>query len=638
VRDQGIGVVSARRIYGLVIVLLVSLGVAIGIGFHVDSVLSQYGHLVDVVQQQQRLLRELTAEVAILASGRMNPNEVEVSWDRLMMLRNHIVSDEAAFRDGLEKLAQGTGSLLDYDDIQELTLAINGAWSTYQSSLRSIFNDPRGSDGIIHLQDFAWEVSRLLDELAATLNRRVERVQGRNRFVGWVMVILALCLVIWGVCIFREEYAQPMKEIVESLGGIAQGNLNQRLPEKGPPKMEELARDFNQTTEMVRTVLELGSHLASGDSFEEVFDHIYDVFHEYLPYDRMGVALIDPATKTIRAERAKSRVPVKLYTGYTIALHKTSLPRVIEAGQPRIISDLGAYLEEHPHSESTRYIVEEGMRSSLTMPLTVDHQPLGALFFSSLQPHAYNKEHVQFLQLAASSIARALEKGIIIGDIILTATMGFAKLAAFRDTETGEHLQRMRRYAAALAKRMAVHPRYEGMISEAFIREMYTFTPLHDIGKVGIPDHILLKPGKLTREEFEIMKRHTVIGAQALSEAEEEAERLTEPIFERAIEIAAYHHERYDGTGYPCGLVGEAIPLSARITAVADVFDALTSVRPYKPAYSFDQSAEMVISESGSHFDPGIVECFQDCLEEFHSIYTAFRDSSEDLTQFPKII
>ena len=212
-----------------------------------------------------------------------------------------------------------------------------------------------------------------------------------------------------------------------------------------------------------------------------------------------------------------------------------------------------------------------------------------------------------------------------------SATMGFAKLAAFRDTETGEHLQRMRRYAATLAKHMAKDPLYAQTIDEAFIQEIYDLSPLHDIGKVGIPDRILLKPGELTKEEFDIMKQHTVIGAQALEGAEQEALRLDYPVFERAIEIAAYHHERFDGTGYPKGLAGEAIPLSARISAVADVFDALTSPRPYKPAFSFEESVQMVTAGSGTQFDPAVVESFIACLDQFRSIYEAFQEPTLEL-------
>jgi HD-GYP domain-containing protein (c-di-GMP phosphodiesterase class II)/HAMP domain-containing protein len=467
----------------------------------------------------------------------------------------------------------------------------------------------------------------LLDEgqLAAGLELAVSRFQ-------WTVVILAAAavgLALYAARLIRIHYERPLQEAGRVIERMSQGDLSQRLPSNWPNGIGDLAAEFNAMAKRLQTFTQLSNKMASGASFEEIFDYIYDSFHQFLPYDRMGVSLIDPERKTIRAERARSRGSVKLYNGYTLPLEKTSLPKVIESGKPRIISDLEQYLEEHPQSESTRLVVEEGMRSSITLPLKVEDRMLGALFFSSRQPNAYDWKHVVFLELAAGSIAPALEKGLLIGDLVLTAIIGFSKLATYRDVETGEHLRRMRRYASALAKEMSTRPPYDEKIDEDFIRDIYYFSPLHDIGKIGIPDRILLKPGKLTPEEFEIMKNHTLIGAQALREAEAEASRLHYSLFKRAIDIAAYHHERYDGTGYPLGLKGDEIPLCARIVALADVFDALTSPRPYKPAYSFNEAVKMIVAAKGTHFEPGIVDSFLSALDEFRVIYDAFREAPE---------
>jgi putative two-component system response regulator len=150
--------------------------------------------------------------------------------------------------------------------------------------------------------------------------------------------------------------------------------------------------------------------------------------------------------------------------------------------------------------------------------------------------------------------------------------------------------------------------------------------PLHDIGKVGIPDHILLKPGKLTPEEFEVMKRHTVLGRDAILSAE--ARVHSEGSFLRvASEIAYFHHERWNGQGYPEGIAGEEIPLSARLMAVADVYDALTSNRVYKAAISHDDSVDIIRAERGGHFDPRITDCFLEMADDFRTIASAFSDA-----------
>ena len=183
-----------------------------------------------------------------------------------------------------------------------------------------------------------------------------------------------------------------------------------------------------------------------------------------------------------------------------------------------------------------------------------------------------------------------------------------AKLAESRDPETGAHLERVRSYCRLIAKHLQERPEFRPQVSDEFVGLIYQTSPLHDIGKVAIPDRILLKPGKLTEDEFEIMKTHTLHGAATLEAAL--AEYPETPFLEMARDIALSHHEKYDGRGYPQGLAGEAIPLSARIMALADVYDALTSRRVYKEAFSHERTRSMILQESGRHFDAAMVEAF----------------------------
>jgi putative two-component system response regulator len=206
-------------------------------------------------------------------------------------------------------------------------------------------------------------------------------------------------------------------------------------------------------------------------------------------------------------------------------------------------------------------------------------------------------------------------------DIIATqdiAVFTLARVAESRDKDTGEHLLRMRSYAVLLAKQLGREGPYQKDIGQEFLDNLYRSSPLHDIGKVGIPDAILLKPGLLTSDEFETIKQHTVIGADILDEAV--CRSPNGGFLEMAAVVARFHHERFDGTGYPAGLIGRDIPLPARIVAVADVFDALTSSRPYKPAYGTDTAKELIEDESGKHFDPAIIEAFQMCYDDFVKI------------------
>ena len=199
-----------------------------------------------------------------------------------------------------------------------------------------------------------------------------------------------------------------------------------------------------------------------------------------------------------------------------------------------------------------------------------------------------------------------------------------AKLAATRDTETGEHLERMREYCQVLASELSKTAKYGKIINGDFIETLYRTSPLHDIGKVGVPDGILQKPGPLTKDEFDIMKTHARLGAETLNAAI--AQNPEAGFLRMARDIALTHHEKYDGSGYPQGLAGEDIPLPGRIVAVADAYDALTTKRVYKASCSHERASEIIIQDSGSHFDPDVVTAFQKSEAQFIAIQRYFSD------------
>jgi len=199
-----------------------------------------------------------------------------------------------------------------------------------------------------------------------------------------------------------------------------------------------------------------------------------------------------------------------------------------------------------------------------------------------------------------------------------------AKLAESRDPETGAHLERVRNYSRAIAHHLAVQPKFQGEVNPEFVRLIYLTSPLHDIGKVAIPDGVLLKRGKLNAEEFEIMKTHAAHGADTLEAALEHYPNAR--YLKMARDIAASHHEKYDGSGYPAGLAGDQIPLSARIVALADVYDALTSKRVYKDAFDHSKARNILLEGSGAHFDPDVVDAFLACESLFLEIRRQFTE------------
>jgi putative two-component system response regulator len=244
------------------------------------------------------------------------------------------------------------------------------------------------------------------------------------------------------------------------------------------------------------------------------------------------------------------------------------------------------------------------------------------------QAHDWLRDQNLYLE---AEISRRMRENLLVQDVSIHA---LARLAETRDPETGNHLHRTQGYVRALGRQLQNHPRFAPFLTDHVVELLAKSAPLHDIGKVGIPDHILLKPGKLTAEEWEIMKTHTKQGSDAIEQAERDAEKPVE-FLTLAKEIARWHHEKWDGSGYPDSLKGDAIPISARLMALADVFDALISPRVYKPAFPFSQARAMIVEASGQHFDPDVTDAFITLFDEFVAIAERYGDTEHDV--FAKI-
>jgi putative two-component system response regulator len=226
-----------------------------------------------------------------------------------------------------------------------------------------------------------------------------------------------------------------------------------------------------------------------------------------------------------------------------------------------------------------------------------------------------------------AEVQRRTHENALVQDASIHA---LARLAETRDPETGNHIRRTQEYVRVLATRLREHRRFAASLTNHVIELLYKSAPLHDIGKVGIPDHILLKPGKLTPQEWTIMQRHARLGADAIERAERD---VAQPIEFLAIakEIALHHHEKWDGSGYPDGLAGDAIPFPARLMALADVFDAVISRRVYKEPLPFERARSIITAGRGCHFDPDVVSAFEADFDRFRAIAQRYGDSEDGL-------
>ena len=251
------------------------------------------------------------------------------------------------------------------------------------------------------------------------------------------------------------------------------------------------------------------------------------------------------------------------------------------------------------------------------------------IVLARVETHLTLKRARQFLQdrnaYLEAEVWRRSREVMAIQEVTI---MAMASLAETRDNATGNHIRRTQHYVRALAQHLRHHPRFATALNDETIELLFKSAPLHDIGKVGIPDRILLKPGRLTPDEFEIMKTHAALGRDAIAAAERYLD-TPDSFLRFAREIAYSHQEKWDGSGYPEGLWGEQIPLSARLMAVADVYDALISRRIYKPALPHEQAVTMIREGRDQHFDPDIVDAFLECAEQFRTIAARFADDEQ---------
>lgn len=318
--------------------------------------------------------------------------------------------------------------------------------------------------------------------------------------------------------------------------------------------------------------------------------------------DRIAVATYDPGTDIVKTFIHSSGDKNPL-SNYQIRLRDAeSLALIARTGTPRVVNDMSVFV--HGQNEHTQRIAAENYGSSYTMPMYASNVFFGFIFFNSYNKNAFTESTLTLLDVFNHLIASLVVNELIQIKTLLSTIKTARDMTHERDPETGAHLNRMSRFARIIARELAARHNF----SDEYIEHVFLFAPLHDIGKIGVPDRILLKNGKLDREEFEEMKTHAVKGREIIDNLLSNYGLDGVQNVEILRNIAQYHHENFDGNGYPAGLKGDEIPIEARIVAVADVFDALTSARPYKPAWTNDEAFTALLQLSGAKLDPECVD------------------------------
>lgn len=510
---------------------------------------------------------------------------------------------------------------------------IDALWLEFEDSIETLTNANQLSEmapAVIYITEHNMELMELCDDLLTSLLDSSIATARATEYVAYGLVGLLMIVIILALLQLRTFIILPFGQLYKGIYEI--GLLNHSEDKKIPTrqKVMPIISEINDMFRKINYLISLIENMNNSASFMETMNFINQSFSTFVPYNFIGIALIEDDKKKLRASYGVSDGTVKglpdKLLGASWRICDTSLGSLINSGEGRIINDLEEYTAGKPIKPYNAAILEAGIKSSITLPLKVSGEPVGVIFFSSTGKNAYNEEHLKFLKTLVNSIAISLNQNIFINDILYSSVLALAKLAETRDEETGDHLERMKCYSKIITELLYEANVYTDEINLDYIERIERYSPLHDIGKVGIRDGILLKPGKLTTEEFNEMKQHTTFGAKVLRSSEENLCKRGKSMFSLGIEIAEAHHEKWDGSGYPMGMKETEIPLSARIVAIADVFDALTSKRPYKEAFPIEDAFRIIEEGRCNHFDPKIVDVFLANRSKIHRIYDKFHD------------
>lgn len=464
-----------------------------------------------------------------------------------------------------------------------------------------------------------------IDANVNLLNNRIIQDMSVLLNVTVIMLIGIIMILLFGVF---QLVNHLLPNIITSLKIISSADvLHETLPVINPyySEAKKIKEDIHLIFDEKKFIVELQNKLLDVYVVEDTMNVLYDFLSRQLRIDRIGLAYVDYQSETFVAEYGVlAYQETILGPGFVQPFSKTSLTQILTTQLPVINNSIQSSLYSNPTSEALNMLHQEKIQSNLTIPIIMNQIVFGFIFLSSYEANFFNQKHIELGMKVANEVKSLLQRAYFTNVVLTKMTSAFSELVENKDNDTGNHILRMVKYSSLLARaiRTRNHPDYP--MDEKTILEVERYAAVHDIGKVGIPDAVLKKESKLTHEEWEIMKKHPKIGADVFKNLRLALNAFDSTLYQVAEDITRYHHERWDGLGYPYGLRGFEIPLVARLIAVADVFDALSSKRSYKPAFSFEESLQIIKNASESQLDPFIVEVFIEESTQVLAIYNAF--------------
>jgi len=504
-------------------------------------------------------------------------------------------------------------------------------WHEFRSGLEQQIGDDPERPRLEWAAEFIAGESDPLVQAIGGARAGLEQAADRSRHLLWLVSLLlaaaTLALALVTAWLFRKRVLARISETSRAVRRMADGRFSGRRSMQADDELGRLETDVSHLARRTRELIELLNALNGANSLQEAVQRLPRRLQAQFGVAWLGLLEVHEGHVRLRASHPEvDRVGLEaLTTGF--GQSRTLFAEARKTARARF-----ARLDEHPGSSAVsadpllRQLGRAGMASVALLPVR-DRASIDAVFvLASRDPMAFEGWRGRWLSNVGSLIAAALYKSIHVERLGISMIRGLAELAEKRDLTTGRHLERMQRYAGLIAAELVERGKVDRVRDPDYAASIETLAPLHDIGKVGISDSILLKPGRLTDEQTREMRRHPHIGADVLMALGEYLGKPGERVLAHATDIALYHHEKFDGSGYPYGLKRDAIPLSARIVAVADVFDALTSKRPYKRAWTEAEALELLERERGKHFDPEVLDAFHARMDQIRRVYVRYQD------------
>jgi len=468
-------------------------------------------------------------------------------------------------------------------------------WLEAKADVEWLLNPEHLSDEVVYeakLDEFRALNLQLIansDHLTKICREEATRKRIIANVIQGTSIAGAFIIFAYMVFMMNRDFKQPLEEIQGVFTRMGTGRFDLRLKREREDEFQTLFTSFNHFADSLEAIRTIEHQVLREDSVFDVLSFVKREFKAFASFDKLAIVYQDTNEDVV-----------------SLSIEKDVLV------EEKLV-DMQVYKD-----------IKQLDNQTIVLPIKIHEAYLG---YAKIETQGtFTQKDKTFIETLGPTLSFVMYKNLLFRDLLAIVTDGLADLAESRDPETRLHLTRMSTYSLLIAKEMRRSEKYKNVIDDEFLSNIKLTAPMHDIGKISVPDNVLLKPGRLTDEEFDIMKTHAYNGSVVLKKIHDRFDRYNLKYFDMAAEIALCHQEKFNGSGYPNGISGTEIPLSARISALADVFDALTSKRPYKDAFSLEKSYGIIKDSKGTHFDPDVVDAFFETIDTIESTYDKYKE------------